>query len=103
MKSLPVVILLSLLLNACQYNSRVQTVLDSADQLVFTEPGSAVTILDCLDISSASTAQRARHALLLTKAHTKAHIDFTNDTLIYIASEYSQGRGDSLEVQSLYY
>lgn len=103
MKLLPVVILLSFLLSACQDDPRIRRVLDEADRKIMTMPDSAAVMLESLDVSAASASQRARHALLLTKARHKAHIIETDDSLIKTASDYYRGSGDSLEVQSLFY
>lgn len=94
---------LLLLLVACGGSSRVNEVLQAADELIFATPDSAVAVLDSLDLTDASRAQRARHALLLTKARKKAYIDIPDDSLINIAANYYRDHGDSLEVQSLYY
>lgn len=103
MKLLPVVILLSFLLSACQDDPRIRRVLDEADRKIVTMPDSAAVMLESLDVSAAPASQRARHALLLTKARHKAHIIETDDSLIKTASDYYRGSGDSLEVQSLFY
>ncbi len=47
--------------------------------------------------------QRARHALLLTKAKTKNYKPIEDDSLISFAADYYSGHGDSLEAQSLFY
>ena len=96
-------IFFTLLLTACIGGNRVSEALQTADRLIFVAPDSAVIMLDSVDLSSASRAQRARHALLLTKAREKANITVTDDSLIAIAADYYRGQGDSLEVQSLFY
>ncbi|MDE6238935.1 MAG: hypothetical protein K2M54_02990, partial [Muribaculaceae bacterium] len=97
------VISLILLMTACVGDNRVNETLQTADRLIFVAPDSAVIMLDSLDLDHASRAQRARHALLLTKAREKANITVTDDSLIAIAADYYRGHGDSLEVQSLFY
>ncbi len=94
---------LVLLAASCGSDKRIDDALQSADRLIFVAPDSAVAALDGLDLSAASRAQRARRALLLTKAREKANIVTTDDSLIKIAADYYRGRGDSLEVQSLFY
>ncbi|MDE7458395.1 MAG: hypothetical protein K2M77_05950, partial [Muribaculaceae bacterium] len=93
-------IFFTLLLTACIGGNRVSEALQTADKLIFVAPDSAVIMLDNLDLDHASRAQRARHALLLTKAREKANITVTGDSLIAIAADYYRGHGDSLEVQS---
>ena len=90
-------------MTACVGDNRVNKTLQTADRLIFVAPDSAVIMLDSLDLDHASRAQRARHALLLTKAREKAYILLSDDSLIAVAADYYRGHGDSLEVQSLYY
>ena len=92
---------------------RVDTVLASADCLVFTAPDSAVRLLDSLTLDCASSAQLDRHALLTAKAREKAGIIVRDDTpdsmlsrsidALGVAADHFRGRGDSLEVQTLFY
>ena len=90
-------------MTACVGDNRVNETLQTADQLIFVAPDSAVIMLDSLDLDHASRAQRAHHALLLTKAREKSYILLSDDSLIAVAADYYRGHGDSLEVQSLYY
>ena len=90
-------------MTACVGDNRVNETLQTADQLIFVAPDSAVIMLDSLDLDHASRAQRAHHALLLTKARVKSYILLSDDSLIAVAADYYRGHGDSLEVQSLYY
>lgn len=116
MKLLPVisVLLLSVALCvSCGPDRRVDAVLSAADSLVFAAPDSAVALLESLDASRGSDDQTDRHALLLAKAREKAYVtvsDATPDSLLSrsIASlaravRHFRGRGDSLEVQTLFY
>ncbi len=72
---------------------RAETLMDSA-------PGSAMAIAEALQPTG--RAEKARAALLLTKARYKAYIPLTNDSLISIAATYYSGRNDSLETQALF-
>ena len=104
MKKFAVIIILSaIIFSACHRDSAVADALREADAMIFTAPASAVTLLDTLDLSSASDAQHAHHALLLTKARYKAYIVDTDDSLISTAVDYYRGNNDSLETQSLFY
>lgn len=88
-----IVIALSLLLLAasCGSDKRVDDALQAADELIFVAPDSALIMLDSLNLTDASHAQRARHALLLTKAREKANIVISDDSLINIAVDYYRG------------
>ena len=88
---------------SCGGDRRVDAVLDDADTLMFSRPDSATAMLGGLDLGSASTFQRARHALLFTKACSKAYRPATDDSLISFAVDQFRGRGDSLETQALFY
>lgn len=116
MKLLPVisVLLLSVALCvSCGSDRRIDAVLSAADSLVFAAPDSAVALLESLDVSRGSDDQIDRHALLLAKAREKAYVtvsDAAPDSLLSrsIASldravRHFRGRGDSLEVQMLFY
>ncbi len=107
MKKLLSVILFVIALAAfvsCGNDRRVEAVLNDADTLMFSRPDSAVAMLDSLDLGMASRFQRARHALLLTKAREKAYRPTDRlDSLISLAVTEFRGRGDSLETQALFY
>lgn len=115
MKFLPLIIILlwAGLMASCGGDRRVDDVLTSADSLVFTAPDSAVRLLDSLTLGRASSAQLDRHALLTAKAREKAGIIVRDDTpdsmlsrsidALGVAADHFRGRGDSLEVQTLFY
>ena len=115
MKFLPLIIILlwAGLMASCGGDRRVDTVLTSVDSLVFTAPDSAVRLLDSLTLDCASSAQLDRHALLTAKAREKAGIIVRDDTpdsmlsrsidALGVAADHFRGRGDSLEVQTLFY
>ena len=84
---------------SCQDNAA----LDAADTLAMTDPGEAIAILDSISVRQLTDGQAARHALLTAKAKLKAHVVPAGDSAISRAAAYYKGRGDSLEVQSLYY
>ena len=74
-----------------------------ADSLIYARPDSAVAMLEAIKTDNATDELRARHALLLTKARYKNYVNETDDSLISIATDYYGGRGDSLEMQSLFF
>lgn len=95
--------LLLLLFPACNDNSTVRQQLADADSLIMVQSDSAVRCLAAIDASRQNEHLQAYHALLLTKAMSKVPITTGSDSLIAIAADYFYGRGDSLEVQALYY
>ena len=77
--------------------------LREADRLVNERPDSALNVLEAFDTRDVAPEIQAWHALLLAKANEKALKRFHNDSLTEMAAEYFRGRGDSLEIQALYY
>ncbi len=77
--------------------------LTQADRLMNEQPDSALKILEKFDSRDADPEMQAWHALLLAKANEKALKRFHNDSLTAMAADYFRGRGDSLEIQALYY
>lgn len=107
MKNLAFIILSVLLLcvgiAACGGDRDAERRLDRADSLIDKAPATALTVLDSLDADRLSGSQMARYGLLYTKAANKNHTPLADDSLIGMAVDYYAGRGDSLEIQSLYY
>ncbi|MBO4944397.1 MAG: hypothetical protein J6C91_03940 [Muribaculaceae bacterium] len=77
--------------------------LDRADALIDTRPDSALRLLDSLSYNALSDVHRARYGLLYTKAASKNYTPLADNSLISVAVDYYAGRGDSLEIQSLFY
>lgn len=94
---------ITLMLVACSQNNSTNDALRQADRLISVMPDSAITILESIDCKDADMETQAWHALLLAKANEKAFRRFHNDSLTSIAAEFFRGRGDSLEIQALYY
>lgn len=104
MKHLVSVILsFTLLLAACNHGGIVHDRLMLADSLMAVCPDSALALLDTLDSHDESQAIQAWHTLLLAKANEKTFRRFHNDSLTSMAADYFRGRGDSLEIQALFY
>ncbi|MDE6693543.1 MAG: hypothetical protein K2K05_09185, partial [Muribaculaceae bacterium] len=98
------ILILTLFLTAAGCGDRTaRETLRQADRLIAEQPDSALCLLEQMDISDADQENRAWHALLLAKANEKALKRFHNDSLTSMAAEYYRGRGDSLEIQALYY
>ncbi|MDE6654750.1 MAG: hypothetical protein K2K37_10230, partial [Muribaculaceae bacterium] len=98
------ILILTLFLTAAGCGDRTaRETLRQADRLIAEHPDSALCILEQMDISDADQENRAWHALLLAKANEKALKRFHNDSLTSMAAEYYRDRGDSLEIQALYY
>ncbi|MDE6265274.1 MAG: hypothetical protein K2M11_09055, partial [Paramuribaculum sp.] len=92
--------LLAAVFTACGGRRDVERRLDEADAVMNCEPDSALTLLEAMCCDSLVGGQRARYALLLTKATDKCYKPVEDDSLISFAAEYYAGRGDSLEAQS---
>ena len=95
--------LLAAVFTACGGRRDVERRLDEADAVMNCAPDSALTLLEAMCCDSLGGGQRARYALLLTKATDKCYKPVEDDSLISFAAEYYAGRGDSLEAQSLFY
>lgn len=77
--------------------------LDRADALACVNPGLALELLDSIDTSQLDKENLARFGLLRAKAADKSYRHIYNDSLISFSADYFTGRGDSLEIQALYY
>ncbi|MDE5813366.1 MAG: hypothetical protein K2H72_03680, partial [Muribaculaceae bacterium] len=84
-------------------NRNALEALRQADRLVSEQPDSALKILEDLDTRDTNGETQAWHALLLAKASEKSLKRFHDDSLTSMAADYFRGRGDSLEIQALYY
>lgn len=86
-----------------QHGSGIDKVLNSADNLMHAYPDSALKMLRQLEGSSLNASDKARYALLLTKAQTKSNEFIGSDSIIKIAYDYYDNRNDSMEMQSKTY
>ena len=77
--------------------------LKMADAIMNSTPDSALALLKTINRDSLDEELQAWHALLYTKATDKCYRPIADDSLISRAVDYYTGRGDSLEVQSLFY
>lgn len=98
-----VILSFALICVACDHRGTVSDRLMLADSLMSVFPDSAFVILDSLDSRNESQMTQAWHALLLAKANEKTFRRFHNDSLTAMAADYFRGRGDSLEIQALFY
>ena len=98
-----VILSFALICVACDHRGTVSDRLMLADSLMSVCPDSAFVILDSLDSRNESQMTQAWHALLLAKADEKTFRRFHNDSLTAMAADYFRGRGDSLEIQALFY
>lgn len=101
-KTIALILTLALVTGACDHRNARET-LRQADRLVSEQPDSALRILEGLDCKDTDPETQAWHALLMAKANEKALKRFHNDSLTSMAADYFRGRGDSLEIQALYY
>lgn len=97
------ILALALTLTACSDSKNARETLRLADRLTCTNPDSALILLTRFDSHGYGPETRAWHALLLAKANEKALKRFHNDSLTAMAADYFRDRGDSLEIQALYY
>ncbi len=102
-KYISLILAVILISAGCRHHSRLDDALSDADAMIYSAPDSALAVLDSLDTTRATESQRARHALLLTKARYKNYQNETDDSLISIAADFYAGRHDSLEMQSLFF
>lgn len=75
------------LLCSCHRDPDWQT-LNEAESIMEERPDSALIILEGIDGQNLSGEVQARHALLISQAYDKNHIDLTSDSLISIATTY---------------
>lgn len=73
------------------------------DSLIYEHPEEAVEMLDSLRGSCRTRSDSALYFLLRAKAMDKSYMTFDEDSLLSVSVDYYAGRGDSLEVQALYY
>ena len=102
MKKMPVIILAIVvtLLSACSEKSH-DTRLTCVAELTDSVPEDALALLDSIDASALSDADRHYFDFLTVKASDKAYIDHTSDSLILDVIDYY--RGKDLYPEALYY
>ena len=102
MKKMPVIILAIVvtLLSACSEKSH-DTRLTRVAELTDSVPEDALALLDSIDASALSDADRHYFDFLTVKASDKAYIDHTSDSLILDVIDYY--RGKDLYPEALYY
>ena len=81
------------------HNSDAGRLLDDAEAHLEIHPDSAFVALDSLDRRQLNTPElRARHALLYSIALEKCGISMTNDSIINIAVDYYNNKGDQQKI-----
>lgn len=95
-----IVLIISISTITCKRDDRIFSTIDT---LIETRPDSALTLLEKINTDDVNDYDRARAALLTTKAKFKNHEQTADDSIIGMSAEYFEGRNDSLEIQSLYY
>ena len=82
-------------------NSDAGRLLDDAEAHLEMHPDSAFVALDSLDRRQLNTPElRARHALLYSIALEKCGISMTNDSIINIAVDYYNNKGDQQNIET---
>ena len=83
------------------HNSDAGRLLDDAEAHLEMHPDSAFVALDSLDRRQLNTPElRARHALLYSIALEKCGISMTNDSIINIAVDYYNNKGDQQKIET---
>ena len=83
------------------HNSDAGRLLDDAEAHLEIHPDSAFVALDSLDRRQLNTPElRARHALLYSIALEKCGISMTNDSIINIAVDYYNNKGDQQNIET---
>lgn len=83
------------------HNSDAGRILDDAEAHLEMHPDSAFVALDSLDRRQLNTPElRARHALLYSIALEKCGISMTNDSIINIAVDYYNNKGDQQNIET---
>ena len=95
------ILILSLCVGSCMHNSDAGRLLDDAEAHLEMHPDSAFVALDSLDRRQLNTPElRARHALLYSIALEKCGISMTNDSIINIAVDYYNNKGDQQNIET---
>ena len=95
------ILILSLCVGSCIHNSDAGKLLDDAEAHLEMHPDSAFVALDSLDRRQLNTPElRARHALLYSIALEKCGISMTNDSIINIAVNYYNSKGDKQKIET---
>lgn len=95
------ILILSLCVGSCMHNSDAERLLDDAEAHLEMHPDSAFVALDSLDRRQLNTPElRARHALLYSIALEKCGISMTNDSIINIAVDYYNNKGDQQNIET---
>ena len=103
MKSISLILSLSVFLFSCVHNSN-NDLLTRASDLLNSHPDSSLAVLKRIDSSTLEdNEQKARYALYLSAALDKNMVDVTSDSLISIATDYYSSRGDSRERMLAWY
>lgn len=97
-----VIVLSVFILSGCGRGKTYEK-LREADKIADSNPVEALKVLESVNYEDLKGENLAWCALLMTKVQDKNYLYEDNDNLILKAKNYYEGKGDSLEVQSLYY
>ena len=106
---IPLIILLlsaSQSFTGCTEQSRIETVLDKAEDIMETEnPAKVYAMLDSIDTAELRHRRlKARYALLYSQALDKNYIDLATDSIIRPAVKYYRHHGSAEDkLKTLYY
>ena len=94
LRFLPIILIL---FSSCVSN-RTREALSRAESVVNEAPDSALAIVKAINRDELKTrSSQARHALLLSMAQDKCHIDVTEDSTIRVAYNYYQNHGSTFD------
>lgn len=98
-----VLLLYVFLTNSCYIEKESSSLLEKAESLIYTNPDSALFLLQKINPNIESVSVKAKYALLLTQAKDKNYVLHTDDSLINIAVNYYDSIGDIEEAAKAHY
>ena len=96
-------LLMSALVTSCG-NREAERIMDSAEDVMWTRPDSALTALESIDTLALKTkAQRARYSLLYTMALDRNHLTIQDLRVIKPAASYYENHGSNDDKMKMYF
>lgn len=96
-------LLMSALVTSCG-NREAERIMDSAEDVMWTRPDSALTALESIDTLALKTkSQRARYSLLYTMALDRNHLTIQDLRVIKPAASYYENHGSNDDKMKMYF
>lgn len=96
-------LLMSALVMSCG-NREAERIMDSAEDVMWTRPDSALTALESIDTLALKTkSQRARYSLLYTMALDRNHLTIQDLRVIKPAASYYENHGSNDDKMKMYF